>query len=411
MRTASSRWSSAAADLRVCRWASRREGGRVGVGVGLSAATATSPSRSSAPMARMPAASTSTAPSRPAAMKAILLVASLAMIRRPTPPRKPRSTMMITESDNGAAGHVGGQGHARRGQGGRHGGLRTGRLDLTRASPPRMRRASTTSSRSAPADDADLRGNFSPASRRCAALGIPAAAGPEGWTAYFKSGWLGLDNKLMVQAAWLGEGQEEVGARGTDRREPHALQRMGHAEGRRPGCCSGKSRRRRTSRCARVGRAAAPPSARYVARSSGYSIASTVSSMSPAGRRQSTVLPTRRVHQGLGERRHVADLAHLEVGLVLADDGEQRAPHPPPRWRTATAAPKARPCAAAGGGGRHGDGGAEPPGEVAQVAVDVGEFLAPPRHRLRRRRAVRGARRSEPGRTVRSSRWRPVGAT
>jgi hypothetical protein len=32
--------------------------------------------------------------------------------------------------------------------------------------------------------------------------GIPAAAGPDGWTTYFKGGWLGEDNKLMLQAAW-----------------------------------------------------------------------------------------------------------------------------------------------------------------------------------------------------------------
>ena len=38
--------------------------------------------------------------------------------------------------------------------------------------------------------------------------GIPAAAGPEGWKTYFKGGWLGLDNKLMVQAAWLEKGKK-----------------------------------------------------------------------------------------------------------------------------------------------------------------------------------------------------------
>jgi beta-lactamase class A len=37
--------------------------------------------------------------------------------------------------------------------------------------------------------------------------GIPAAAGPEGWTTYFKGGWLGLDNRLMNQAAWLEKGR------------------------------------------------------------------------------------------------------------------------------------------------------------------------------------------------------------
>jgi hypothetical protein len=38
--------------------------------------------------------------------------------------------------------------------------------------------------------------------------GIPAAAGAEGWETYFKGGWLGLDNKLMVQAAWLEKGKK-----------------------------------------------------------------------------------------------------------------------------------------------------------------------------------------------------------
>ncbi len=33
--------------------------------------------------------------------------------------------------------------------------------------------------------------------------GIPAAAGPAGWKVFFKGGWLGEDNYLMNQAAWL----------------------------------------------------------------------------------------------------------------------------------------------------------------------------------------------------------------
>ena len=36
--------------------------------------------------------------------------------------------------------------------------------------------------------------------------GIPAAAGPEGWRTFFKGGWLGLDNRLMLQAAWMEKG-------------------------------------------------------------------------------------------------------------------------------------------------------------------------------------------------------------
>ena len=38
--------------------------------------------------------------------------------------------------------------------------------------------------------------------------GIPAAAGPAGWKVYFKAGWLGLDNHLMDQAAWLVKGAQ-----------------------------------------------------------------------------------------------------------------------------------------------------------------------------------------------------------
>jgi hypothetical protein len=37
--------------------------------------------------------------------------------------------------------------------------------------------------------------------------GIPAAAGPAGWKTYFKGGWLGEDNHLMLQAAWLDKGK------------------------------------------------------------------------------------------------------------------------------------------------------------------------------------------------------------
>jgi hypothetical protein len=33
--------------------------------------------------------------------------------------------------------------------------------------------------------------------------GIPAAAGPAGWQVFFKGGWLGEDNELINQAAWL----------------------------------------------------------------------------------------------------------------------------------------------------------------------------------------------------------------
>jgi Beta-lactamase enzyme family len=38
--------------------------------------------------------------------------------------------------------------------------------------------------------------------------GIPAAAGPAGWTTFFKGGWLGMDNRLMLEAAWLEKRRE-----------------------------------------------------------------------------------------------------------------------------------------------------------------------------------------------------------
>jgi len=38
--------------------------------------------------------------------------------------------------------------------------------------------------------------------------GIPAAAGPAGWKTFFKGGWLDMDNRLMLQAAWLEKGRK-----------------------------------------------------------------------------------------------------------------------------------------------------------------------------------------------------------
>ena len=77
--------------------------------------------------------------------------------------------------------------------------------------------------------------------------GIPAAAGPPGWTCYFKGGWLGMDNKLMVQAAWLEKGGKRVGRGGDERREPPRGPTGGTRRRVSPGCCWGRSRRRRTS--------------------------------------------------------------------------------------------------------------------------------------------------------------------
>jgi hypothetical protein len=37
--------------------------------------------------------------------------------------------------------------------------------------------------------------------------GIPSAAGPAGWKVFFKGGWLGEENEVMNQAAWLEKGK------------------------------------------------------------------------------------------------------------------------------------------------------------------------------------------------------------
>ena len=145
--------------------------------------------------------------------KAIMLAASLRSDPTPDAPTEATLTKMITESDNGAAyaiyGEVGSKGM-------RAVASAAGLQDYEQGSGWVDTRASAW-------DQARLFSRFEtlvPAAGRSLARrllssvipiqrwGIPAAAGSEGWTSYFKSGWLGLDNKLMVQAAWLEKGKK-----------------------------------------------------------------------------------------------------------------------------------------------------------------------------------------------------------
>ena len=146
--------------------------------------------------------------------KAVLLVASLR--DDPTPDAATEATLarMIAESDNGAANAVFGQVGAKgMGTVARAAGLedyeqgsgwidtRDSALDQARffwrlesLVPPRGRGLAR-----------ELLSGVIPIQR----WGIPAAAGPEGWTSFFKGGWLGLDNKLMNQAAWVEKGSKK----------------------------------------------------------------------------------------------------------------------------------------------------------------------------------------------------------
>ena len=144
--------------------------------------------------------------------KAILLAASLR--DDPTPDAASEATLraMMTESDNGAAytifGRVGAKGM-------RAVAKAAGMADYEQG-------AGWVDTRASAADQARLFSRYEsvvPAEARALARellsgitpmqrwGIPAAAGPQGWRTYFKGGWLGLDNKLMVQGARLEKGK------------------------------------------------------------------------------------------------------------------------------------------------------------------------------------------------------------
>jgi hypothetical protein len=145
--------------------------------------------------------------------KAIMLVASLRDDPTPDAATEATLTRMITESDNDAAYAVYGQVGAK---GMRQVAKAAGMRDYEQGS-------GWVDTRSSAWDQAHFFWQLEslvPAAGRSLARrllsgvipiqrwGIPAAAGPEGWTSHFKGGWLGMDNKLMVQAAWLEKGEK-----------------------------------------------------------------------------------------------------------------------------------------------------------------------------------------------------------
>jgi hypothetical protein len=144
-------------------------------------------------------------------VKAMLLVAYLRSHSAPDASLDPVATKMIEESDNASA-------YAIYGVVGADGLKKVAKLAGMQDFVPG---AGWVDARLSAADQARFffaYERYVPASRRAFARtllggitpmqrwGIPAAAGPAGWTAFFKGGWLGMDNRLMLQAAWLEKG-------------------------------------------------------------------------------------------------------------------------------------------------------------------------------------------------------------
>ena len=144
--------------------------------------------------------------------KAIMLVASLRDDPTPDAATEATLTKMITESDNGAAyavfGRVGAKGmrEVARAAGMQDYEQGSGWVD-TRASAWDEARLFSRLESLVPAAGRSLARRLLSSVIPIQRWGIPAAAGPEGWTSYFKGGWLGMDNKLMIQAAWLEKGK------------------------------------------------------------------------------------------------------------------------------------------------------------------------------------------------------------
>jgi hypothetical protein len=145
--------------------------------------------------------------------KAMLLVAYLRSHTRPDASLDPVATRMIEESDNASAstiyGLVGAQGLQKVAS---LAGMEdfepgAGWID-SRVSAADQARFFSDLERSVPASRRafarELLSGITPMQR----WGIPAAAGPAGWKTFFKGGWLGLDNRLMLQAAWLEKGHK-----------------------------------------------------------------------------------------------------------------------------------------------------------------------------------------------------------
>ena len=145
--------------------------------------------------------------------KAIMLIASLRDDPTPDATTEATLTRMITESDNGAAytifGQVGATGMraVARDAGMKDYEQGSGWVD-TRASAWDEARLFSQFEKLVPAAGRSLARRLLSSVIPIQRWGIPAAAGPEGWTSYFKGGWLGMDNKLMLQAAWLKKGKK-----------------------------------------------------------------------------------------------------------------------------------------------------------------------------------------------------------
>ena len=146
--------------------------------------------------------------------KAIMLVASLRDDPTPDATTEATLTSMITESDNGAAytifGQVGAEGmHAVAKDAGMQDYEQGSSWVDTRASAWDEARLFSRLESLVPAAGRSLARRLLSSVVPIQRWGIPAAAGPAGWTSYFKGGWIGLDNKLMVQAAWLEKGKQK----------------------------------------------------------------------------------------------------------------------------------------------------------------------------------------------------------
>jgi hypothetical protein len=146
--------------------------------------------------------------------KAIMLVASLRDDPTPDASTEATLTKMVTESDNGAAytiyGQVGAKGMkaVARDAGMRDYEQGSGWVD-TRASAWDEAHFFWRLESLVPAAGRSLARRLLSSVIPIQRWGIPAAAGPEDWTSYFKGGWLGMDNKLMDQAAWLEKGRKK----------------------------------------------------------------------------------------------------------------------------------------------------------------------------------------------------------
>lgn len=144
--------------------------------------------------------------------KAILLVAYLRKHPAADPSLDPVVAKMIEESDNASAYQIFGDVGA--------GGM--GKVARLARMEDYVQGSSWLDTRVSAADEARFFYHlqaYVPSGRRALARqvlsgitpiqrwGIPAAAGAAGWKTYFKGGWLGEDNRLMLQAAWLDKGK------------------------------------------------------------------------------------------------------------------------------------------------------------------------------------------------------------